>query len=44
MNTFLSFLPIVIAGVFVLLGGILIIDHEKKLELRTSDSERSPKK
>ncbi len=39
MNTFLSFVPIVIAGIFVLLGGILIINHEKKLELKASHGE-----
>jgi hypothetical protein len=44
MNTFLSFLPIVIAGIFVLLGGILIIDHEKKLELKAGHGEHPQKK
>jgi len=32
MNLFLSFLPIIIAGIFVLFGGILIIDHDKRIK------------
>jgi hypothetical protein len=39
VNTLLSFVPIIIAGIFVLLGGILIINHEKKRELKASHGE-----
>ncbi len=44
MNTILSFVPIAIAGIFVLLGGILIISHEKKLELKASHSKSAQEK
>ncbi len=44
MITFLSYLPIIIAGFIILLGGILIIDHDRRLELEESHSKLSKKK
>lgn len=47
MNTFLlflSFMPIIIAGIIVLLGGILIISHDKEPSLKTSHGRSTRKK
>ena len=44
MNTFLSFVPIIIAYAFILVAGILVIDHNRSKGLKAKQRKHPPKK
>ena len=43
MNTFLSFMPIIIDGIVILLMGILIIAYDKEPDLKESHGQSTGK-